>query len=239
MHNDHDLPSIPAALSPSLFAGPSWLAAADALPQMPTMASTRLRMELLLQDSSVDLKAMSEVILSDAGATLQILRLIGEEYPDEKDRPTRIEDCIVSLNRDRWYGVVCASGLLHGGPLMTEWQHCRRVAEYARELAHLIDGISPEQAYLVGLLYQLGRFPDLLGWNRAEKISEVPVVADSSGEHWALSMMLADYWHLPKYLLSAIHEMQEPVPSSRWSDLLQVAHRLADHAQVSGTAEPV
>ncbi|RXH57257.1 hypothetical protein GRAN_0567 [Granulicella sibirica] len=38
--------------------------------------------------------------------------------------------------------------------------------------------------------------------------------------------MLADYWHLPGYLLSAIQDEQEAVPCSRWSELLAMAQTL-------------
>ncbi len=192
--------------------------AADPLPRFPSMIATRLQLELLLQDSSVDLTAVSQVILADAGATLEVLRMVGEEYANVEDRPTRIEDCIVSLSTQQWFGAVCASGVLHSGPLVSEWHQCRRIAECARELAQHFEGISPDEAYLVGLLYRLGRFPRLMGWNAG---------AESIGENRALGRMLADFWHLPGYLLNAINELQEQSTTSRWSDLLQTATELA------------
>ena len=232
MQNHLSVAHISAVPLAALFAKSSLLEVADVLPNIPTMVSTRLRLELLLQESSVDLTEMSEVILSDVGATLQILRLVGEDYPNEEDRPTRIEDCIVSLGRERWYDVVCASGMLHGGPLLTEWQRCRRVAEHARELARCIDGFAPEQAYLVGLLYELGKFPTLLGWNQTGKCLAEPNGRESAEECCALSIMLAQYWHLPKYLLAAIQESQQQQSfdaPSPWTNILRKAHQMADH----------
>jgi HD-like signal output (HDOD) protein len=199
----------------------SALDSVDPLPQIPTMAATALQLELLLQDTSVDLKAISEVILSDAGATLQILRLVGEEFPEEDDRPTRIEDCIASLNSEFWYEAICASGLSRSGPLMAEWQQCRRIAQLARELARCLEGFSPDEAYVVGLLHRLGRFPHLLGWD---------ATGDNSREHRALGVMLADFWHLPNYLVSAMQEEQEPAAAAKWTELLNMAHQLAEPA---------
>lgn len=221
MHDDQRHLETATMLAANPFVGAATLASTDPLPGIPTMIVTRLQLQLLLQETLLDLKAVSSVILADAGATLQVLRLIGEEYPDAEGRPTRIEDCIVSLNKERLYEVVCASGVSHSGPLVAEWQHCRLVAEHARELAKCIDGVSPEEAYLVGLLYRLGSFPHLMGWNSD---------GDSSGEQRALGLMLADYWHLPDYLLSAIKDQQEALYSSPWSELLQTAHRMADQA---------
>lgn len=224
--------------SPLFVAGVPLFESSDALPQMPILAATRLQLELLLQERSVDLRAMAEIILADAGATLQVLRLIGEEYPGEEERPTRIEDCIVSLNRERWYEVVRASGTSHSAPLLAEWQHCRRIAECARELARCMDGFQPEEAYLVGLLFRLGKFPRLLGWR---PVAELPrITADAHlGEDHAVSLMLAEYWHLPEYLLSALREQ---APAARpgqdaagWGGILQVAQELAEHVKTART----
>jgi hypothetical protein len=182
------------------------------------MLSTRLQLELLLQDSFVDLSAVSQVILSDAGATLQIFRLIGGEYPNPEDRPTRMEDCIASLSLDRWYSAVCACSLPLNHVILGEWERFRRIAQCARQLAHCVEGFSPEEAYLVGLLSEMGKLPRLLGWKLA---------GECSGEQHALAFMLAEYWQLPAYLKSAIREQQEASTSSQWSEMLQVAQCLA------------
>lgn len=193
----------------------------DPFPPIPAMAATMLQLELLLQDAPVDLKAMADVILSDAGATLQILRLIGEEFPDEKDRPTRIEDCIASLDAQAWYKAIRQQGATPDRRLLAEWQGCRRVGEYARELARHCDGISPDEAYVVGLLHRLGEFPQLLGWSQ---------VVSTATEHYALGAMLAVFWQLPGFLVQAIREQQTPAAPGRWTQPLNMARQLANAA---------
>ena len=203
---------------PALLVGTSFVTDFDPLPEVPAMNVTRLQLELLLQDSSVDLRSVSEVILADAGATLQLFRLIGKEYPDEGSRPTRIEDCLVSLSVERWSEALCSSSTSHAATIQAGWQHYRRVAQCARELARCVEGVSPEEAYVVGLLHELGKFPELLGWNGG---------GVTIGEHQALGVMLADYWHLPPFLLSAIQGEQQPSVKSYWGEILQMARRLA------------
>ncbi len=229
---DHTMPY------PLFLTGVPLFEAGDALPQMPILAATRLQLELLLLERSVDLKDMAEIILADAGATLQVLRLIGEEYPHEDDRPTRIEDCIVSLNRERWYEVVCAAGTSHSAPLLAEWKHCRRVAECARELARCMEAFQPEEAYLVGLLCRMGKFPRLLGWRPVGDLARVNVGDAHFGEDHAVSLMLAEYWNLPTYLLSALREQAPSVQQQNdstvgWASILQTAQELAERAQAS------
>jgi HD-like signal output (HDOD) protein len=229
-----------AALSIANLAASSQLSCPqDPFPSIPTMIGTRLQLELLLQESTVDLSAISEVILSDPGATLQILRLVGEEYPTEEDRPTRIEDCLASLNMELWYEAICASSISPNPQVLAHWQHARRVAQCARELAKCVEGLAPEEAYLIGLLCEVGKLPKLLGWH---------TYAESNTEQDALGIMLADYWHLPSYLHKAIQDQQvrthhenghlenahpEPIVPSRWSDILQMARQVADQAHVA------
>lgn len=194
----------------------------DPLPSLPIMATTRLQLDLLMNDSVIDLKCVAEVVLADAGATLQILRLVGEDFPNEDERPKRIEDCIVSLSFDRCYRSICGSGSSHSGPHVAEWQRCRRLAECTRELARSLEGFPPEEAYLVGLLYRLGTFPQLLGWKGD---------LSASGEADALGMMLACHWNLPQCVLSAIREQQDMDRPSKWRNILGLAHQLVEQPE--------
>ena len=63
--------------------------AAGSDPAIPIMQETLLLLDLAAQESSVDLREMSQLVLDDLGATLQILRLAGREYDNSHDRPLR------------------------------------------------------------------------------------------------------------------------------------------------------
>jgi HD-like signal output (HDOD) protein len=204
----------------SMCFGSLTFAFSDPLPNIPVTAMTRLQLDLLLAGRSINLSAVGEVILSDAGATLQMLRLIAEEYPDQADRPTSIEGCIISLDAHRWYDAVCAAGIAHhNDAVLMEWQRLRRVARCAREIARGMYGFSPEQAYMVGLLHNLGSFPHLLGWKNG---------VSSPVEQNALGIMLAEYWNLPAYLVDAISEQRQTAEDeSQWAGILQLAHQMA------------
>ena len=52
----------------------------DPLPAVPVMPETLLLLDLVAQEPTVDLRGMSQLVLDDMGATLQILRLAGREY---------------------------------------------------------------------------------------------------------------------------------------------------------------
>lgn len=216
---------------------PAWLLfdgdtsiTADPLPDLPVMLTTKLQLELLLQEPVRDLCAISAIILDDVGATLQILRLVGEEYGSEEERPSRIEDCIASLETERWFGAVCACTEVCDSGTLGAWQHARRIGCYVEELAAQMPGVLPGEGRLIGLLHEIGSLPELLGWQGA-----------SSGmDSEALAALLTEHWHLPPCVLwsdgeagagSARAGKQADslrTRCSKWEDLVAQAHRRAE-----------
>jgi HD-like signal output (HDOD) protein len=194
---------------------------ADILPGLPILTTTRLQLELLLNDPVVDLRAVTDVILADVGATLQILRTVGREFTATDGRPDRIEDCIVSLSAARCHQVVCAPNESESETFAEEWQFRRMRAERARELARDREGFSPEEAYLVGLLHRLGTIPHLLGWN---------INTSTSDEDDALGVMLAFHWNLPDCVLSASSERHEDAETAKWREILESADKLTQQS---------
>ena len=183
-----------------------------ALPPLPTLLATRLQMELLLAEHPVDLRAAAGVLLSDIGATLEIFRRAGEEYGVGPEAPARLEDCLASLGTEVWMDVICANAVERvapNGPTLTAvtcfWEHARLLACACWLVAEQMEGVCPEEAFLVGLLHEASRLPTLLGWSRST----------------AVSSELAVHWRLPDYLRAVVAEM--PLPP-RWQEILELAH---------------
>src|SRR5271154_1948370 len=70
----------------------------DLLDDIPVMSATVLGLEMLLHEPCIDLRMASELVLSDVGATIQILRLVGTEYEFSTEHPCRMGDCLASLD---------------------------------------------------------------------------------------------------------------------------------------------
>src|ERR1700760_2578997 len=112
--------------SPLMFSGAPASAFADPLPNIPVTAMTRLQLDLLLAGRSIDLSDVGEVILSVAGAILQMFRLIGEEHRGLSNRPSGIDKGIISLVSNRWFDAVCATGIANNNDVVRlEWQRLR------------------------------------------------------------------------------------------------------------------
>ena len=190
----------------------------DLLDEVPVMSSTVLGLDMILQEPYIDLRIVSDFILSDVGATIQILRLIGREYDFAADRPSRIGDCIASLDVNAWYGAVSARTFPCDRDHETTtavWKHCRLVAQYSQLVAESIEHIAPEDAYLVGLLHGVGAIPTALGWSNSDRAGK------AARALWEMEEVL------PLFVHAALRNLNGSSSSSPWRFILTAAHELA------------
>jgi hypothetical protein len=191
---------------------------ADFLDSVPVMSETVLGLEMLMHEPFIDLRRVSAIVLSDVGATLHILRLIGRECPFAAEFPSRMDDCLASLDAGAWFNAMCtrtfACDRQHSA-VTAVWKHCRLVAQYAQLVAESIEGVTPEDAYLVGLLHEIESIPRVLGWPNSRSGASAPVV---------LSGMEGS---LPLFVLAAVRSALDSSPSSIWKPILTAAHELA------------
>jgi HD-like signal output (HDOD) protein len=195
------------------------------LPHVPVFSETLLRMELAIRSRSVDLTEISRLVLSDPGAALQIMRLAAREDACEDNRVPRIEDCISGL------GVHACLDAMSRAPLkwstrppavIETWMHARIIAENCRFLAEETSvSVNPEDAYLVGLLHDLGAFPVLLGWSRTFALPADPALA---------GLYLARAWSLPQCVGAYFFELWSHTSNHGWSAIVEQAHPDAQYS---------
>jgi hypothetical protein len=189
----------------------------DLLDEVPAMSATVLGLDMLLQEPCVDLRRVSELILSDVGATIQILRLVGKEYENAAERPSRMGECIASLDVGAWFGAISAQTFADDrehSATTAVWKHSRLIAQYAQLVAESTEDISPDDAYLVGLLHTIGTIPAALGWPFDGR--------DGQGQ----STLLAMEESLPLFVLAALRGTGDSSTSSAWRFILTAAHKL-------------
>jgi HD-like signal output (HDOD) protein len=187
---------------------------ADWMHHVPTLSSTVLGLDLILQEQSIDLQVASELVLSDFGATIQVLKLIGHEYRYSPDRPATMHACLASLEVDTWFTVISSQTLSRkrdNSKINSAWSHCRTVGQYAKLIAETLDDVSPEEAYMVGLLHEIESIPQLLD-NRDAMYSRDSLTVDQV---------------IPQFVLSALESAQARGSSSVWRYILSSAHALA------------
>jgi hypothetical protein len=193
----------------------------DDLPNIPVLPATLLSLDLEIQERSVDLRAVSDLILGDLGATLQILRLAGREYACAEFRPSRIEHCIADLGILVCMEAVSAQTMAraYGHSAVAEtWAHSREIALYSKLIAEEQSEVDPNEAYLVGLLHTIGLLPAVLGW--------------ASSKHGVSDFALAGFklakkWSLAPFLVKFLSEMHEEKCTTPFPEIVREAHRRA------------
>ena len=179
-------------------------------------------MELKAQDRCVDLREISELILGDLGAVLQIYRRAAIEDSSTEDRPARIEDCISNLGLQSCLEAL-SSPRAAAGPrsqgVRDSWRHAREVADCCKQLATNPSAeTNPNEAYLVGLFHQLYSLPFVLGWGPLDSDSHAAAVS---------GLRMAEDWSLPQCICDYFREINKPTHEQRWSTIVRKAHEMA------------
>ena len=189
---------------------PSGRKSSNLMEHVPVMSATVLGLEILLNEPCIDLRMASDLVLSDVGATLRVLRLVGKEYECANEYLSSMADCLAGLDAGTWFHEISAHTFACDDDhtaVASLYHHCRLVARYARLVAESLQGVSPEEAYLVGLLHEMESLPGALGWPARDLQLE---------------------GSLPPFVLSAICSASS---SSDWSFILKAAHELATDNQ--------
>lgn len=193
------------------------------LPDVPVMSETLLLMELMVRERTVDLGGISQLVLGDLGAALQVLRRAGREDAYADGLPARIEDCIAGLGLHACLEAMSKRTIRRSArhPEMIEaWAHARRVAENCRSLAEeTAFSINPDDAYLVGLFHGIGSLPAALGWDRTVQISGGPET---------IGLRMAQAWALPRCIAEYFTPLRPISNANLWREIVRQAHQETD-----------
>lgn len=195
-------------------------------PALPILPETLLYFELSVGQQIVTLDEMTDVVLRDPGATIQILRAAALEVGFCDDRECRIEDCVAALGVSGCIDALKDETSVRGGlkpEIRKVWSHAQKIAENCVYLAeeHGI-GLPLRDAYLVGLYHELDTLPSLLGWN-----------AKSANLSTAL---LVHAWSLPECVRAFFMEQQGETQWTPLSELVRLAHVLQAPMEITASA---
>lgn len=136
---------------------------------LPTLPAYVFELNSLLSATPVNLKRVGEVIRTDPSLTAQLLRLCNSAFMGFRERVSKIEHAIILVGTERLRTMVLTCSLIEyvGHRVASEdiqafWQHCFLTAALSERLAWGISYFQPEQAYVAGLLHDIGALPLLL-----------------------------------------------------------------------------
>jgi putative nucleotidyltransferase with HDIG domain len=133
---------------------------------LPTLPNYVLDLNALLSNASVDLKKVGAVIRTDPSLSAQVLRLCNSALFGLRRRVISIEQAAVLLGTERLRTLVLTCSIMQfagksltSGQLMSFWQHSFLCALLSERVARQVDYFEKEQAYLGGLLHDIGQLP--------------------------------------------------------------------------------
>lgn len=151
---------------------------------LPTLPNYVLDLNALLSSPSVDLKKVANVIRTDPSLSAQVLRLCNSALFGLRRRVLSIEQAAILLGTERLRTLVLTCSVMQFAgkklpkdQLMAFWQHSFLSGLLSERIARQIDYFEKEQAYLGGLLHDIGQLPLwILVLEEASKQRAVPPV---------------------------------------------------------------
>jgi len=216
---------------------------------LPTLPQVLVRFLTLLEDERAPLKDLATLVAQDPAFTSRLLTIATSPPYRQDPVAVNLEQCLAALGRPllRTLASCMAVQNVHSQPLYERnfdypgfWRHSLRVAAQARSLADAIRYRDVEEAYLAGLLHDIGQlllvggvgeFCDILPRSNGLEAGVAGGAQSLGGiDHALVGARLVDSWQLPSFLADAILFHTYPVEQIASADLLcrivWSAHRL-------------
>jgi HD-like signal output (HDOD) protein len=239
-------PSIPEQYPPQAALTAAFQAVRRAsVPQIPDVVLA-LRAELTRPEPNV--KAASDLIAQDLALTGQILKQVNSPLFARRTKIGSVQQAVMLLGINRLVNLVTAESITRmlgnpKGAARVVWESIMEQARVAVAIAELVDGVNSEEAYLFGIMHDVGSliFADLLenyGYEWVLRFGAPQSLmaherAALGVDHTTVGFLLASTWQLPEHLALAIyhhhaatdHNLEDPRVRSLIA-IAQLAHYL-------------
>jgi len=221
----------------------------EELPALPNITHKVLK---LTSDPKTTIPELSEVITKDQVLTAKVLRMANSAYYGYARRIYSINEAVVILGFGTIRSLVLAASVynvmdkefqgyfLPKGDL---WKHSMSTALTARSLARRTGYELPDQAFIAGLLHDIGKtvlntymtsaFLSVINKVNEEKIPFMEAERQILGfDHAVVGARVAEKWNLPEILVEAIAKHHCPREAINNPKLTSIVH-VADAASMS------
>ena len=204
-----------------------------------------------LQADDLGMPELAALIAKDAGMTAKLLAVANSSAYHRSTRSANLEQSLVALGTDMIKTLVISDSVFqtfsnfpHAGSidLRAFWKNALCAAVIARDAARMLDYPHPEEAYLAGLLHNVGRLallaaaPKEYGFNFTARDDEDLCAVEQRTlqiTHTEAGAWLIERWRLDSFLADAVlyhHEPSERLEASHpLIRIVRLAHVLAAH----------
>jgi HD-like signal output (HDOD) protein len=198
---------------------------------LPTLPTYVFELNGLLSAVPVNLKRVGAVIRTDPSLSAQVIRLCNSALFNLREKVMSIEHAVIILGTERLRTLVLTCSLVEyaGSRLPPEevqsfWQHSFVTAILAEKIARWSKYGKPEQAYLGGLLHDVGILPLLTLLAKSEESGSAPR-RESWGEtpesekeifgvdHCTVGRWIGVSWNFPAPIVDVFEYHHDPSQS--------------------------
>ncbi|UGQ45940.1 HDOD domain-containing protein [Massilia endophytica] len=219
--------------------------------RLPAMPQILIKLIELLQTDEAGMPELAALIGQDAGMASKILGVANSSAYHRAGRQVSLEQSLVSLGTDMIKTLVISesvyqtfSSFPHSAStdLRGFWKQSLAAAVVARDVARLMDYPQPEEAYLAGLLHNVGRLallataPKEYAANFLAKDDEALCAVEQRTlqiTHTEAGAWLVERWRLDSFLADSVLYHHEPVERLSSAHplirLVRLAHLLVCH----------
>lgn len=226
--------------------------------RLPAMPQILIKLIEHLQADDAGMPELAALIAKDAGMTSKILTVANSSAYHRNTRAVGLEQSLVSLGTDMIKTLVISESVFqtfnsfpHSGStdLRSFWKNSLTTAVLARDIARQMDYPHVEEAYLAGLLHNVGRLallataPKEYAYNFMARDDEDLCVVEQRTlqiTHSEAGAWLIERWHLDSFLADSVLYHHEPIARLESAHplirIVRLAHLLGCHADEGGPA---
>jgi signal transduction histidine kinase/HD-like signal output (HDOD) protein len=221
--------------------------------RLPAMPQILVRLIEHLQADDLGMPELAALISKDAGMTGKLLAVANSSAYQRHHRSVNLEQSLVALGTDMIKTLVISDSVFqtfnnfpHSGStdLRAFWKNSLAGAVIAKEVARLVEYPHLEEAYLAGLLHNVGRLallataPKEYAYNFTARDDEDLCAVEQRTlqiTHAEAGAWLIERWQLDSFLADAVlyhHEPSDRLESAHpLIRIVRLAHVLSSHPQ--------
>lgn len=220
--------------------------------ELPALPHITYRVLKLTSDPKTSIAELANTIVKDQVLTAKVLRMANSVYYGYARRIYSISEALIILGFSTVRNLVLAASVytvmdkeLQGYflPKGDLWKHCMSTALIARSLAKKVNYELPDQAFIAGLLHDIGkiilntymkeRFKSVIEKVNQENIPFMDAEHQILGfDHAIVGSRVAEKWNLPQELVEAIATHHSPSRAKVNPKLTSITH-VADAASMA------
>lgn len=215
---------------------------------LPSMPEVAVKINQAVQDESLDFQSIADVVQNDPMVSARAVQVANSAMYAGSQPVQTIKKAIQRIGLRAMRAIVMSVVLRNlyspVSPLIKKrmkryYQHSVRVGVISHVLARRLKGFDPEQAFLAGLIHDIGTMAILIRADQHEELKDnsdllEKIIADLSDK---VGSMLLQQWGFEKELITASLEAEDwdrDVIRPDYCDIVQVAQL---HCKMIGGAE--